>query len=542
MQLEMLQQKKIFDNTEIALEDRLVAYTIYADKKHQLTQMENDREADEIRSHLKVIEGIEKEKAKGKISHEKEVQLLNKANLLKQLDVLNRELDLKMEQDAQEIGAGLGSIISSGLQTEFKNIEALYDNQLEEIRSRYNIAEEEVENSSLSPKKKAKRIKKLEQGAAVEGDEAKLEADQEKIKATEEELQIAHNSGLVELEAKLQRELLELRRQEAEDKKKLNKDMNVSDKEAAEERKKIAKAAMAEALEVGQSIANDYMDSLARRDAEEERVALKGLEWSKKASDAQVQSNAEKKASDKAYQIAQEQIAKEKAMKDKQRAKAQMAIDLAMAIMRIWATSSGPWYTKLIETAGVSAIYAAKLATVESQQFRQGGEVPSSGGMFGGRSHSSGGTPFMFKNRSFTAEADELAIINKRSSGSNQVMTLTGTPKQIASGLNSWGGGVNFAPGAVMHKFEYGGMLGGQVQPPQFTNDYAIHQAGKYRSTNNLNNDIAAINHTLQKQAEVLSGHAQALQHESSKQVVLNPHAVSSFQKSNSKNVNVGTL
>jgi hypothetical protein len=106
---------------------------------------------------------------------------------------------------------------------------------------------------------------------------------------------------------------------------------------------------------------------------------------------------------------------------------------------------------------------------IEAQKYEFGGEVPTKGGRFGGRSHKNGGTRFLFGGVPYEAEVDELAIINKRSATKRDRLSVSGTPKEIASALNAYGGGVNFAPGAKLSRFDYGGSLGAGLRAPNFS-------------------------------------------------------------------------
>lgn len=130
------------------------------------------------------------------------------------------------------------------------------------------------------------------------------------------------------------------------------------------------------------------------------------------------------------------------------------------------------------------ARYAVNVGNINRTQFfEQGGQVPTKGGKFGGKPHSEGGTPFEFKGQSFEAEVDELAVIRTKNAPKNRVYSVTGNQSQIASMLNQIGGGVAFAPGAKLQKFELGGQIGEVLQPPQFTtSNTVLMNASQYGS------------------------------------------------------------
>lgn len=73
------------------------------------------------------------------------------------------------------------------------------------------------------------------------------------------------------------------------------------------------------------------------------------------------------------------------------------------------------------------------------------------GGLLGGRSHANGGNPIMdgAGNKIAEIEAGE-GIINKHSMADGKRYTVSGTPSQIASSINTLHGGVNWAGGATL--------------------------------------------------------------------------------------------
>lgn len=306
-----------------------------------------------------------------------------------------------------------------------------------------------------------------------------------------------------------------------------------------DQNRKVNETIRNESINAFQEIGNAYVQMLQAQEAARERYSQMALEWNKKELDSQVQSNAQKHANDRASFIATQQMERDRFNQQKKLAQEQMAVDYASAVMKIVASNAGlgPAAPAIdaVEIGAITAIYSAKLAMMNEQQYGEGGEVPSNGGMFGGRSHTAGGTPFFFQNRSFEAEAGELAIVNKRSAASNQVMTVTGTPKQIASGINSFGGGYNFAPGARVYKYEWGGSMGGQIQPPTFVSDYYTRKMqGDYQG--------ADMYQMILSQNAVLQEHASAIARESHRPVVLNPHHVTNFQNDHEKSTSVGVL
>ena len=64
----------------------------------------------------------------------------------------------------------------------------------------------------------------------------------------------------------------------------------------------------------------------------------------------------------------------------------------------------------------------------------------------------------------------ELAILNRKSAAMRKVMTITGTPRQILSQINEEAGGISFASGVKILKFERGGYLGQSLKVPVWIN------------------------------------------------------------------------
>lgn len=195
---------------------------------------------------------------------------------------------------------------------------------------------------------------------------------------------------------------------------------------------------------------------------------------------AQAQSAAEKQAIEQEYEKKQTALDKKRNIERQQIAKKQLAIEFALASIKAISTSKNI-YEGLIKEGIVVGEYLIALKNINSQKFEQGGQVPTStGGDITGPSHAGGGVPFGFE-----AEGGEMAIINKNSTMDKGTYNLTGTPRQIASAINTIGGGVQFAPGALTRKFEYGGLLGSNLSAPVFRGYYQSSSGGS--ANNDLN-------------------------------------------------------
>ncbi|MDV7392565.1 hypothetical protein RZS08_14460, partial [Arthrospira platensis SPKY1] len=149
-------------------------------------------------------------------------------------------------------------------------------------------------------------------------------------------------------------------------------------------------------------------------------------------------------------------------------------IQSALAAIRTAANLGFP--AAIPALAAQAVALAAQLATINSQQFARGGLV-------NGKPHSQGGEHFVVRS---TGQRVELeggeAVINKRSMSSRDVLTVTGTPAQIANRINTYKGYGNpiavpsWAKPVTLSRrmFEAGGVVPAQ---PQFVNPNTSMQA-----------------------------------------------------------------
>lgn len=157
---------------------------------------------------------------------------------------------------------------------------------------------------------------------------------------------------------------------------------------------------------------------------------------------------------------------------------AEVAINTALAIAKLNASTSidPTGVLKGVQIAIAVALGAAQIAAIASQKFAKGGIVFADGGMVHGNSHAQGGVKFAVGGRVAELEGGE-AVINKRS------MAIRGV-REIASHLNTLGGGVAFAKGGMV--FANGGILNAPQPASLVGNDmlqalYGIEQATRTR-------------------------------------------------------------
>lgn len=296
------------------------------------------------------------------------------------------------------------------------------------------------------------------------------------------------------------------------------------EKEHEEEKERIRKRGIDNAFDLAQQFANNQAALRGQEinnDFEKKNEALK---LDKELRLSQAQSAAERIAIEEEFARKATELERQRNIAHQESARKQLKIDFALASLK--AVVAGFQGGGIAEAFGLGAYalgqYLVALQALNSQKFEFGGEVPSStGGPIVGPSHAAGGVPFNYE-----AEGGEMAIINKNSTMDSGVYNLTGTPRQIASAINELGGGVQFAPGALTRKFEYGGLLGTNLSAPVFRGYYANStDPGERPDGGDTLNAILALTHKI-----------------SNLQVVLNPHDVTKAQRNFSKQTKIGTI
>lgn len=264
---------------------------------------------------------------------------------------------------------------------------------------------------------------------------------------------------------------------------KRQKDLDKQLEESVNKRNRLFKESWDRALD----LAAQYFASQAQLQSQEVdnnyQSVLDFNEKEKQKRLALAQSKAEEQAIEDEYEQKKKEADRKRNNERREIAKKQLAIEFALASMRALSSGleSGGVAGALIAEAYALGQYLIALNNLNSQQFKFGGMVPTDrGGDIYGPSHSGGGVPFNYE-----AEGKELAIINKNSSMDSGTYNVTGTPRQIASAINAVGGGVAFAPGARLQKYEYGGMLGANLSAPVFR--------GYYSNSSGTNSDYSEI-------------------------------------------------
>lgn len=223
---------------------------------------------------------------------------------------------------------------------------------------------------------------------------------------------------------------------------------------------------IAQSFSLAADAMNAYFDAEQQRIQQSLDLTLQRIDVEKQQLTARAQSQAEIESIEKqaeakkrtAQRAAGEQLKKSKLSEAK--------IALATELANIAAAAAGnPANPVTFGAAGaimyaiLAALalgrYAINVSSINRATFGKGTlvnrkGVPIRGGKFAGRAHEQGGTPFSFDD--FEAEVDELAVIRTRNAPKGKRYTITGTQNEIASAINTVGGGHDFAPGATVEE------------------------------------------------------------------------------------------
>ena len=177
--------------------------------------------------------------------------------------------------------------------------------------------------------------------------------------------------------------------------------------------------------------------------------------------------------------------------------------------------------------------YAMNVKNIDQTQYKKGG-LFGKGGRLTGPSHSENNGMPVINPRTGEIQAymegDE-AIVNKKSMSDNSKYTVTGTPSQIVSKINSIGGGVDWMGGASISKYEKGGYFGAVVSPPVFSDYRASNISMNYEKDNRI-----------EKLTDIVEDVVIAVHKSDSKDVVLNPKKVTEAQDREVKQTLTGDL
>ncbi len=357
----------------------------------------------------------------------------------------------------------LNASVKSSQANEIKEIEDRYLTRIVEIRNKLAADANKLLDGSGPSARLRKQMKELNDQANAE----EIKADQIRLNQLQSQYDFELQQKLISQQEYNEKSLARSK-QLADDEAKLR----AEELKKEQEREDRVRSATATGVRIAQLYADAYVAAQQKKIDSNFAELQSFIDKERESRLAQASSEEEKEAINIEFDKRGTDLQKKKFEEDKQLKKKQLALEFVIAEARAIADalSKGLGLPGALFYAGlVAAEYAAQLSILNAQTFEEGGQVPASGGEFGGNPHSQGGTPFIFQGQAFEAEAKEVAIINKKSSQSTDRYTFSGTPKQIASAINQIGGGVNFAPGAKMiKKFAYGGTLGTNLSAPVY--------------------------------------------------------------------------
>jgi hypothetical protein len=233
--------------------------------------------------------------------------------------------------------------------------------------------------------------------------------------------------------------------------------------------------AITQSYDLARNAMNSYYDAELQRIQQSKAANIQRLDLEKQQLLSRAQSREEEIAIEQQFQAKKEEEERKAGERIKKVKKAEAKVALASELANIAvAAAQNPLNGITLGAAGIAMYallsglalgrYALRVNEINRAQFEQGGQVPTdTGGKITGPSHAAGGVPFNYE-----AEGGELAIIRTKNAPQGRRYSITGTHTEIASALNKLGGGRDFYTGAKVSRFEYGGRLGENLQPPVF--------------------------------------------------------------------------
>ena len=292
-----------------------------------------------------------------------------------------------------------------------------------------------------------------------------------------------------------------------------------------------AAAAIAQGFNLAEAAMNSYFDAERDRIERSRQLAYERIDLESEQLKRYAQTNGEREAIDKQAAAKKKKADKEAGEQLKKTKKAEAKIAFLMELANIWSTvwQLGPIAGPImggVFTALAGVKYAMTIGNINKTQYGRGGKLK-------GPSHSdNNGMPVINpKTNDVQAylEGDE-GIINRRSMNDSNQYTISGTPSQIASKINSIGGGVDWFGGATISKFKSGGLFNwSRTQPPVFNSQIQKFEEADRQSETDDRMDRA------ERMIE-------ALAKEQTKKVVVSSKEMSKSQKENFKQTEIGTL
>lgn len=300
--------------------------------------------------------------------------------------------------------------------------------------------------------------------------------------------------------------------------------------------------AIAQAFDTATLSMNNYFDAERNRIEQSKQLAYERIDLEKNQLLRFAQSSAERESIERQAAEKKKKADKEAGEKLKKTKKAEAKIAFLMELANIWSSvwSIGNPIAAAILGGALTVLagvrYASTIKGIDSTQYKRGGQFLGKGGKLYGPSHSKGGMPVYnpITGEKVAEMEGKEGIINAKSMSDNSTYTVTGTPSQIASKINSIGGGVDWYGGATIKKYESGGVFNwNRTQPPVF-NSYTDQASSTVNMTE--------VNERMDRVEKMLSDTAETLNKEVNRKTVLNPNDVTNYQNEKRKQSEIATL
>jgi hypothetical protein len=520
-QIDAENQKRIFEDTQQSLDKRLDAYREYANDLRLIVQITKNAEIAAVTDTLSTIKTLRaKQAAGGKLTPQQKKLVDQEAGFTAELERLAKERTRDLAKIETDGDKEIDGIRNSDVQKRLTVISEIRAAEQQDRDEDLRKNEQNFRNKEITYRTYKEREKAINDVSAA----AEATAVVKYLQAQLDALQ-GNDKSTISLRKALNDALNALYKADSK---------NFDDQEAEKEarRKKFEAEIKNASINAAQTLADGVIAHQQRQIDKDNELAQTALDNQKRVAEAAAQSAEERAAIDAEFDQKSEALKRAQFEKNKDLSIKQLELDFAVATGRAAAsaTGTGPawWLDFATKEAAIALEFAAKLAVISSQTYARGGAIPAEGGDIGGRPHSAGGTKFIFGGIPREAELDELMVINKRSAKSQGRMTVTGTPRQIASAINEAGGGVTFAPGAKVFRFDYGGSLGRSLPAPYFP-----------ASSSQGGGDSAAM---LSFARAALDGIAAVNSRFDRMTVSIDPNSISRSVSENDKYLNVGRL
>lgn len=502
-QIDLQQQRAIFENTQESLDKRLRAYQEYSNDLKLIALKDKDAEIQAAEATLTTIESIKaKQTAGGTITPVQKKLLDQEQGYRDMLERLVKEKESALAKIEADSANAIQGIVESDIQNrirkldEFKGVAAQFAaEENEKNRAAYQAGlityqqfkdQEKIVAAEAHAYELSLIRRRLEEEiAAYKGPEEGLQKLKDQLTKVNAEISLAND------------DLLNTTQKQTVDLKKFYKELENT------------------ALDAARTIADGFIQEEDRKIDKATQSQEKALDVEKQKRLDQATTAEEKAAIEKEFAKRQEDLERKAFEEHKRLAEKQLAIDFVIAAGKaaasVTATGPGYIYALLAAEAAVALQFAAQLAILEKQEFAKSGLVmpaPLGSGRINTRSN-----------------------IPTQHNGDNVLATVRTGEVILNEYHQRLAGGPAFFRALGVPGFADGGYFGSQVQPPVFSSQIMRPTAS-----------APDYSEKFERLEGMIGNLYSAIAAESSKPVVLNPNAVTKSQDRNSKAVNVGVL